>query len=247
MSIEIRYKMNHGNNIFQYICARLFAERNGLWLETPFNRPRLVRMAPHKDGRIVTDPPFTITDNHDVLDRRWPPRRYVFDGYFQRSYWYHEARVEIERFAFVQDVPKAPEGDIVMNLRLGDDYKGLNWCIHPSWYLAILSREDFNRLHIVVDKIDPGYLEYFSRYSPIVVHSGVVGDWNYLRSFDRIICSNSTFCWWAAYFSSAKRIYTFKRWVRSPIPRIGPFPNGIEVDGPFLHELNTESSARSHG
>ena len=237
MSVTINYRMNHGNNIFQYICARLFADRHGLRLESNFARPSLLGMRPQENGRRFDREPFVFTDEHDVLDRTWPPGRYIFDGYFQRSHWYHSARKEIEAFAVPGLVPKRPPRDIVINLRLGHDYKELNWRVHPKWYLQILKTEGFDRLHIVTDYRDPDYLSHFASFDPIIVSSGPRGDWKYLRSFDRIVCANSSFSWWAAYFSDASKIYTFKRWIPHEVAKIGAFPNGIALDGPYLHEL----------
>jgi len=236
MSVEINYISNHGNNLFQYVCGRLFADRLGVELTTAFNRPELVMMSPHRPGRVIRRPATILTDRHPVLSRRWPQGHYVLQGYFQRSEWYHQCRDAIREFASVREVPQRSSSDIVINLRLGEDYRKLNWCIHPRWYLRILEQERFERLHMVTDNPDPEYLSWFARYDPIVVSSGPVGDWDYLRSFDRIVCSNSSFCWWAAFFSKASRIYTFKRWIPAWNVQMGKFPNGVEVDGPFLCE-----------
>ncbi len=240
-TVHILYRARFGNHLFQYVCARLFAERNGLRLITPFTHPHLVRMAPH-DGDHWATPPATpevrLDDGHNVLDTQWPSqRRYVLDGWFQVSEWYHRARKEIDSFAFPEPaIPEVNRKDIVANMRLGKGYRDMGWVIHPSWYLEVLSRERFERLHIVTDDPVPEYLAHFAKYDPVVVSSGREGDWKYLRSFERIVCSNSTFGWWAAFFSQASRIYTFKPWNRAPGVRLGPFPNGIEVDGRLLGE-----------
>lgn len=240
MGVHVLYRGNFGNLMFQYVCARLFAERNGLRLETPFPEQDLVRMLPHADRRRVEEPTVFVTDAHeDPLGMPvWSPARHVFDGYFQKSAWYHDRRAQIERFARPAEPERRSARDIVVNLRVGEDYKALKWVISPSWYLGILAQEKFDTLHVVADARDEEYLQSFARYRPVVVSSGPKGDWEYIRSFDRIVCSNSSFSWWAAFFSRASRVYTFKRWVRHPggFARIGPFPNGLEVDGPFMGE-----------
>jgi len=158
------------------------------------------------------------------------------EGFFQRSSWYHERRAAIERFMTPEPIGAVNTRDIVINLRVGQDWRALNWTIHPRWYLDILSKERFDTLHIVTDTLDEKYLAHFSGYSPRIISSGPKGDWECLRSFDRIVCSNSSFAWWACFFSRASRIYTFKRWNGDPIVRIERFPNGVEMDGAFLHE-----------
>src|SRR5437016_1346828 len=97
MSVHVLYKGRLGNQLFQYVSARLFAARNGLCLATPFPHQEFVRMTPH-DGDPMGDPDFEtkIGDEEDPFGRAWSPRgRYIFDGYFQNSEWYHASRAEI--------------------------------------------------------------------------------------------------------------------------------------------------------
>lgn len=239
MSVHVLYKGRIGNHLFQYICARLFARKHGLRLATPFTHPELVRMTPHEQGEWVEGSHLNnlLDDGHNPFGLPYKRARYIFDGYFQDGSWYHGAKKEIESFAF----PATPAGlnqeDLVVNLRLGKDYRDFGWVIDPSWYLEIISQEQFKRLHIVADVADQEYLRHFAKFDPIVVTEGPTIDWSYLRSFDRIVCSNSTFCWWAAFFSNATRIYTFKQWVGRPEVKLGPFPGrGVEVDGRFRAE-----------
>jgi len=51
-----------------------------------------------------------------------------------------------------------------------------------------------------------------------------------------MISSNSTFCWWAAFFSRPKTLYTFKRWIGNVDMELDVLDNQIIVDGRFLHE-----------
>jgi hypothetical protein len=261
MSVEFVYipHTRVGNVLFQYACARLFAESQGLKFLTPWSPPNgkdVVRIVgPDGAGEAVDGPLVRITDDQwvvgrhpgvpfrilgpdeDLLTGAWPRARYVLEGFFQRSAWYLSRRAEIERFMIPEPKKDLNTRDIVVNLRIGADFRRINWTIHPQWYLDILARERFERLHIVADEKDERYLAHFAAYDPIVVSSGPKGDWEHLRSFDRIVSSNSSFAWWACFFSKASRIYTFKRWNSNPMVHVGPFPeNGIEIDGPFLHE-----------
>jgi hypothetical protein len=60
--------------------------------------------------------------------------------------------------------------------------------------------------------------------------------WNFLRSFDRVVASNSTCCWWACFFSAASRVYTFRRWIDNPNAALSEFPRAVPVDGAFAQE-----------
>jgi hypothetical protein len=260
MSVEVSYwpTSRFGNNLFQYVSARLFARHHGLRMITPFspaNGRDILRVLPSHEGEKVETPTIRVTDDPWILEQRpgipyfllnpeqdlfsgeWPRARYVFEGWFERSRWYHDRRTQIEEFVRPDPIGSVNRKDIVLSLRIGEDFTSRKWTIDPRWYLEILARESFDTLHLVTDSLNEEYLSHFARYSPVVVSSGPKGDWNYLRSFDRIVCSNSSFAWWACFFSRASRIYTFKRWHAYPVGDLGRFPSGVELDGPFLHEI----------
>jgi hypothetical protein len=234
MSVEVVYNGGFGNHMFQYICARLFAERNGLALKTEFSLPDMVRFSLHKDGAVFSDPTVVVTDRKEIFSKAWDPARYVFNGYFQKADWYYGQREKIEAFTSLRAVPRQDPRDAVAHIRVLD-YKESGIVIHPSWYLGILSNLTFRNLFLVIGERDMSYIDQFARYNPVVVSGSMKDDWDFIRSFDTILCSNSTYCWWATFFSSAKRVFTFKRWIRNPAADLTRFPNAVEVDGAFLN------------
>lgn len=227
MSVSVDFQGRLGNNLYQYIAARLFAEKNGLRLVTAWNDPETVHMDTPRPSLDISDGKERLLtdDDNDILGQPFPRGRYRLRGFFARPDFFYPNREKILSFAHTSPINAINREDIVMNVRLGD-FRPLGWVIHPSWYLGILEREVFKRLHVVVDEIDQEYLSHFKAYEPIVVSSGRVGDWDYLRSFDRVICSNSSFCWWAMFFGSASKMYSFKRSVG--------IPGSILVEGEFL-------------
>ena len=238
MSVRINYFGRFGNKTFQYACARLFAKEHGLKLLTPFPAmdQEILPAIPEEDGAVAEGPEFHFTEVDDVFARRYAPSKYVFHAYFQKWWWYHDRRAEVERFFRPTPTEKRNQGDIVVNLRL-EDYWGYNLVIHPKWYLDILAKETFRNLFIVLDQPDERYLAYFKAYKPVVIKTMPWNDWNILRSFDRILCANSTFSWWACFFSEASKIWTFKRWIGNPNVVLSEFPGAIALDGPFWHEM----------
>ena len=52
-----------------------------------------------------------------------------------------------------------------------------------------------------------------SQFEPIIVHhKDHMKDFNFIRSFDKMIIHNSTFSWWAATLSHASRVGVYKPW-----------------------------------
>jgi hypothetical protein len=242
MSVVVEYGGRFGNHVFQYTCGRIFAMENGLKLLTKFDGEGILSATPHEDGVVCGDPAVRIDAGHpwaySLLDEKRPPAKYVLSWHFQRGKWYHSRHDLIRKFLVpVRPLPTEKNSeDIVANFRLGD-YLPPKFSIHPEWFLGILEKEKFGKLHIVADEYNDRYFSYFKRYNPLIHIRGAVEDWYYLQKFDRVICPNSTFSWWAAFFSNASKIYVHKRWLKLwPEATLGWFPNGIQVDGPFIDE-----------
>lgn|GEM_PF-2463440 len=239
MAIRVDYNGNVGNCLFQYTFARLLAEKNGLELTTPFHYQPLLKTTPHQKGEkrltpgiILEEPSFSSTIIRPIpasptpvvqremlafyqsLEQPLPPALYILKGYFECSDLYNKEREKIKSF-FILDNEAINENDIVINIRLGDFAKG-GFILDPQWYLNILEKESFDRLYIVGAHKNEPYLKAFSRYDPVIIPPDPVTDFHTIRRFKKIICSNSTFCWWAAFLSEATTIYISDRWL-SPL------------------------------
>lgn len=52
----------------------------------------------------------------------------------------------------------------------------------------------------------------FKEFDPIFHHSSFIDDFNFIRSFDKILVCSSTFVWWAAILSHATQVVAFEPW-----------------------------------
>jgi hypothetical protein len=104
--------------------------------------------------------------------------------------------------------------DIVLHIRLGDFIEA-KWVIDPAPQIAILRKTKMNRLVIVcaAPKTDAerNYLKLFEEFHPIFQHGTELEDFAVLRSANRIMVTNSTFSWFAAFIGNAR-----ERWI--PVP-----------------------------
>lgn len=239
MSIEIRWSGQLGNNCFQYIVARLFAEKQNLKIVSDFPYSWLMETTPQMGHRIES-PIIRITDEMpEFFDWAVRPARYVFDGFFQRSRWIKNHRDKIKTF-FELPVVEKNSKDFAIHIRL-KDYRW-SWeggrVIHPSWYLKCIQQEmlqkPFEKLHIFTDEVDPKYLEFFKQFNPEVHSGNVADDFNALRTFERIASSNGTFSWLAACLGHAERVYIFKPFVRESFVELTDFHGAVVFDGEFL-------------
>jgi hypothetical protein len=135
--------------------------------------------------------------------------------------------------------------DIVMHLRLTDYWWVRNqWVISPAWYMNILRAEKYRNCYIVVEphETNKEYLKHFigMRGVKIVTGGSAKEDFEFIRNFDRIICSNSTYCWWSAFLSEASKIYTFKPWVRLKEVNLANMVDAKIVDGSFIRNKQLE-------
>lgn len=118
----------------------------------------------------------------------------------------------------IDDAPT--NNDVVIHVRLGDfKHNGgsSSEIIHPLSYWNILDKLSFERLIIVVkapeDAFEHKYLDLFKkRYPNVVIRSStkLVEDFVFLMKSKRIIVSNSTFCWCAAFLGDSEENYVIR-------------------------------------
>ena len=95
---------------------------------------------------------------------------------------------------------------LTLHLRL-DDFQEANQVLHPKIYLDCI-RNLTEPLTIVVQKPtkqeESFYLAMFDSFKPIVISSSVLEDHATLRRAKKLITSNSTFAWTAAFLGDAE-------------------------------------------
>jgi hypothetical protein len=245
MTVSVDFSGRRGNNLFQYSYARLLAELNGLHFQTEWPYDDFVKATVPKAGKQTIGVHTIVSDGSNfAVDASRPIR---CKGYFQDVEVFNQYRDIILSFWKPEPVT-INHDDIVIHLRLTDYYwcnkTGYNKCvISPMWYIDILRKEKYRRLFIVVEPhcTNQKYLANFERYSPTIVSGTPKSDFDFVRSFDKIITSNSTFAWWAAYLSKASVIYTFRDLMRKKANNNLAYMKGARVlAGQFYRDRNLE-------
>jgi hypothetical protein len=145
----------------------------------------------------------------------------ITDGYKpQATGVYHYPVAEyLSRELFVSnDTPT--QYDIVVHLRL-EDFVFVNQVIHPKCISDILYKIENisnNRICFVVAKpsttFEDKYIDYFAKRFNIICESNTpIQDYHIIKNAKTLVCSRSTMCWAAAFFSNTLKTVYFPNYI----------------------------------
>ena len=105
MSVQINYKGRCGNNIFQYVTARIFSEKNQLNLEQNLNCD-VLKNSPNKTfEKIAKNNTIRLNNKSFVNDELTyqGDYNYIFDDFFQNCIYINNNEDMVKTFF---DLPK---------------------------------------------------------------------------------------------------------------------------------------------
>jgi hypothetical protein len=237
--VEVKYAGRLGNNLFQYCFGRIIAEKLGYKLKAdPVpgfpNTAKQIEGADYSTGYPVQIITHDSPDKYDgdyskVLS--WKNknldlqsiaaditrRKIVVEGFFQRYEYYKPYKELIKNDWLLTDInisDRIDPDDVVVCVRRNDYVLG-GHALPLSYYKEALSRLRYRKIFICTDSVnDPLILLLKYKYSAVVQATNTLNDLKFISLFNKIIISNSSFYWWAAFLSNAKEIY-------SPVPLRG--------------------------
>ena len=173
----------------------------GLRVETPVEKHEFVRGGDWEGHWL---------DIHRILDNP-EPRQIRLRGWFQRLEYYSPHRLRIKEWFRPLDVltpHRVSPKDVLVNIRRGADY-GLNgWTLPLAYYDQILSSMPaIAKVYVCGTCLDEHVKNTLAKYNPIYYDATPIEHFVFMMRFRRIVLSNSTFAWWAAYLSEADEIY----------------------------------------
>lgn len=134
------------------------------------------------------------------------------------------------------EVNNITNDDLVLSIRLGRDYLGQHKyrLLLGDYFKIVLDNINYNRLFITSQDPYNSVLSDLYEYDPIFVdHVTPVHTLHFVKQFNNIAISQSTYSWWAAYLSSATRVFF-------PITKDGPWsygPHQRDKWKSFQHDL----------
>ena len=242
MSLTFNHRVGQsGNQLFVCVKAALVARANDLSIRMPSNG--LVRFRSDPEASSVPDDAKRRQINGDEAELDSNVHYHLKRGYYQDVRHFNDNKEIITNE--ILDLPaleKRPKNEVVLHVRLdGFNHNGHNsHIIHPRWYAGILDSLTFDKLYVVMDSKSgriwrrqhgskKKYLEHFERFEPTIVSNDAVSDFEFIRSFDTIVSSNSTFCYWASFLSEASKIYMPPFW-ESRRAKLSNIQNAVVVE-----------------
>ena len=224
-TITIKYNGRYGNNLFQYVAARIFAEKHNLNLLSILDDKGIK----FKDNKVYGTPPekmnnFVLKDNsYDLSNNEIKyrgPGKYTLDGFFQNENYMYKNKHLISSFI---DFTIEKEHRFVLHVRLDDYYfpNKRHLIISTEYYLDCIKKysNDYDDIYIIcdntrkewerkyMDKLTNGIKEM--NKNPIYEKRGIKDDLKMIYNSNTIVTSNSTFCFWPVFFSHADKIISF--------------------------------------
>jgi|SRR5215471_6968934 len=170
----------------------------------------------------------TIDLDSILADRT--PRQIRLSGFFQRFEYFAPYQERIRQWFRLEGVPAVPvlgADDVVLNIRRGFDYGINDWTLALDYYAGVLdSLPDPGRVYVCGTCIDEPVRRALEPYAPTYVHGSPIEHFALMTRARRIVLSNSTFAWWAAFLSEATAIYA----PRAPHDRAYGFTGFQDVD-----------------
>ena len=220
--VNITWRNGFGNQLFQYAYSRLHAKKHDLEL-THFmlGKDCAASLIDYDFISESTDIKKYDTKIHNMVMNIDYQGDIVFD-YLENHLTYKNHIDEIK--SWFPKTKKTNYKDLVVHIRRGDNGDNINTPF--EWYQKVIELENinFDKIYIVTDTPDDICVSKFKEiYDSEIYSTESIHTWqdrkhnlkctiHFIRSFDKILFSNSTFSWWASFLSDASEIYFNKKW-----------------------------------
>jgi len=222
--VNITWRNGFGNQLFQYALGRLIAQENNLQLTYSENLGRgcSLSLLDYKFIKEDIDITKLKSDIHSIKYQINYDGDVIYDN-LENPKTYENYIDEIK--SWFEPIEKTNLNDLVIHIRRGDNGDNINTSI--EWYTYVMDKINYNNVYIVTDEpnhkdilflIEKTNAKVFSEID--IINRGedknyvneIIKDFNFIRSFDKILFSNSTFGWWASILSDASEIYFNSDW-----------------------------------
>ena len=238
--IIIKFLGRTGNNIFQYAFSRILADN----INVSFHSKK-IDLFPHAEiGSYIENSTLEFKNSkilkkhrvniEEIISKYKEKDIIVTEGYFQRAEYYlsHEEKIkkwlsfDKEYQKQIKEKYKIDKKCLGIHVRLGD-YESLGYVIKKDHLEKVINKaideeNSINRIIVVTNDKNNSYHDLFQKYKKRnidiqIVKNSAKEDFYLLTAFDNFIMSQSSFSWWASFFSDSKNIFcpktkTYGQW-----------------------------------
>tara|TARA_R110000824_G_scaffold282940_4_gene471212 strand:- start:6858 stop:7637 length:780 start_codon:yes stop_codon:yes gene_type:complete len=222
--VSVVYNGQAGNNLFQYFLGRCIAKEKGYGLTGSYGVKQVntvdlkknillfngIKLPKIIEGKNIRQPIKKF--NKHIFDWSFVKNnesQIVLDGYFQNYSFYKKYKNFIKKEIWshnnIFNIKERPgEKDIVLHLRL----KEYPYITPIKFYSDILKKENYENAWIITDDHTHSFIKILiGKYGCKIKNTSSENGFLFLANAKKIIMSQSTFCWWAAFISQADIIY----------------------------------------
>jgi hypothetical protein len=206
-----------GNQIFMIAAGYAYAKRYGKkliindfnWSATQGNPPSTYKSTIFKNfefGRIQTNATHITEKRENYDELPYVDGDVALSGYFQSLKYFEDCKDE---FIDLLELPNiSPITDkVAFHIRRGDylRYAHIHHVCDSKYFENQFMRFDPKNVDVFTDSSEYVRNEFNHRKLNIITGNTELEDLILMSQYDRIVCSNSTFSWWASLLGVKKR------------------------------------------
>lgn len=224
-----------GNHFFIYTYMRLiaenlnykllsepmlFSERNGTHPQNFYQFKNIENGIDNTGNEkyCIDDGFANRFENVDNISEYFKDKNFHIEscGYYQKYPYWKKYKNKVKGFYddFILK-EKKPSSSIAIHLR--NSYQDPTLKLPPDYYVNAIERVEGDKVYLFADNFNrhTETLEKLKPYTPILMNLDVPSSIREITTFDKIICSQGSFSFWASFLSNATEII----W---PITKTGP-------------------------
>jgi len=220
--VNIEWKNGFGNQLFQYSYGRILSEQMECSLTYSGTVDRWEGTSLVDIGFITEDDIIKYTDENIKVNIDYNKVQAVE---LENPQNYKPYLDEIRSWFPKEEITNTE--DLLVHVRVGDN--GPNIYTPFEWYKRAIEDNniEFDKIYLITDTPEDRTIKEFkSNYEVELISqetittiddrrkykNKVLEDFNFIRKFDKVLLSNSTFPWWAALLSGATKVWFNKEW-----------------------------------
>jgi len=220
--VNIQWKNGFGNQLFQYSYGRILSEQMGCSLTYSGTVDRWEGTSLVDIGFITEDDIINYTDENIKVNIDYNTEQAVE---LENPQNYKPYLDEIR--SWFPEVEITNTKDLLVHVRVGDN--GPNIYTPFEWYKKAIEDNniEFDKMYIVTDTPnDRSIKEFKLNYNvEFISHetittlddrrkykNKILEDFNFMRKFDKVLFSNSTYPWWSSLLSNPSKVWFNKEW-----------------------------------